>query len=169
MGLKALPANWHDAPTLRLYTDGSSVPNPNTDRGGGWGWVLCEPGAEASPVEGASGRCPGPTTTNQRSELRAAIYGLTHVLGLCESGAWTGGVLEVHTDSEYVIGHGCGRWRVTRKLANADLANQLHAAVALLVAAGVRVGFRYIEAHAGHPGNEAADKLAGLWRGAVGG
>jgi ribonuclease HI len=131
---------------------------------GGWGYVLCEPGGEGAPLEGASGRCPGPRTTNQRSELRAAVYGLNHVLGLCEAGEWCGSVLEVYTDSEYVIGHGVGRKRVTPKLANADLVEQLRAAIACLVATGVRVGFRYIEAHAGHPGNEAADQLAGLWR-----
>src|SRR4051812_3170531 len=84
MGLKfkargPVPATWRDAAVLRLYTDGSAWPNPNTERQGGWGWVLCEPGQEADPIEGASGRCPGPRTTNQRSELLAAFYGLAHL------------------------------------------------------------------------------------------
>jgi ribonuclease HI len=148
------------APILRLYTDGSCHPNPNADRGGGWGFVLCEPGGEDEPLEGQSGRSPDTHTTNNRMELRAACYGLQHVLALRETGRWLGGAVELWTDSEYVL------TRVACKPTplNGDLVQQLQATIALCRAAGIRVTSHHCRGHAGIPGNEHADALAGLWR-----
>lgn len=166
MGLKfkakgPVADSWRDAPVLRLYSDGSASGATNTERLGGWGWILCEPGGEAAPIEGASGRCPGPRTTSQRSELLAAFYGLAHLNELVANGTWTGGVVEVRTDSQYVITV-AGNNKPPK--ANEDLVQRLRGAKALLEAGGVRVRFCHIKAHAGHPGNEMADSLATLWR-----
>jgi ribonuclease HI len=159
-----VPATWHDAPTLRLYTDGSAYPATNSVRGGGWGFVLCEPDGEASPIEGQSGRCPGPHTTSQRSELQAAVHGLTHVLRLAEDGAWSGSRLELCADSQYVLLM-LRVPKLAKARANQDLVAQLRAARSLLEAAGIRLDLRWVKGHGESLGNQHADQLSTLWRG----
>jgi ribonuclease HI len=100
-------------------------------------------------------------TTSQRSELRAAAYGLNHVLEWTESGVWTGREVELWTDSQYVL----TMLRGGKARANPDLVAQLLAAKAMLEAAGVAVRMRHVAAHRGHVGNEMADQLSTLWRG----
>lgn len=145
---KARPAKLR--PVLWAYTDGSAWPNPGP---GGWGYVLTDPRPEAadSPLEGASGASGG-QTTNNRMELQAVIAA---VLRAVELGADD---LVVFTDSEYVRG---GVQSTQRNRANPDLWASLATARRGLR----RLSAQWLRGHSGHPGNELADRLAGLWRG----
>ena len=99
-----------------------------------------------------------PDTTNNRMELTAVIRGLD---------AMTRAVtVHVHTDSTYVMQgitkwiHGWKKngWRTSSKepVKNADLWQLLEAAVARHT-----VHWHWVKGHAGHEGNERADRLAG--------
>lgn len=132
-----------------MYTDGACVPNPGP---GGWGALLTYGGHERELCGGDAG-----TTTNNRMELTAPIEALStltrpvHVL--------------LYTDSTYVR-NGVTRWlprwkangwRTTGRepVKNADLWQALDTA-----AGRHQVEWHWVKGHAGHPGNERADRLA---------
>jgi ribonuclease HI len=104
------------------------------------------------------GLCGGePDTTNNRMELTAVIRALE---ALKRPSA-----VEVHTDSQYVQKgittwiHNWKRngWRTSDKkpVKNADLWQELDA-----LAQQHEIKWLWIKGHAGHPGNECADRLA---------
>lgn len=137
-----------------VYTDGSSTGGWGP---GGWAWVcLDNPFAEQAD-SGGSG-----WTTNQRMELTAAHEAMRANPGL----------LLIVSDSEYVI-KGFTEWargwwaRDFHKVANADL---WRPAVQTYLDRGGphgEVRFAWVKGHAGLPGNERADELAGAARDAV--
>ena len=131
-----------------MYTDGSCKGNPGP---GGWG-VLLQYGEHRRELCGGEAN-----TTNNRMELLAVIEGLTALTRQCE--------IHVHTDSQYVQKgisewiHSWKRrgWRTAagQPVKNQDLWQRLDAVVA-----AHQVAWHWVKGHAGHPGNEAADRLA---------
>jgi ribonuclease HI len=96
-------------------------------------------------------------TTNNRMELQAAIEALTAFP--------EGAAVTVHTDSQYVKNgvttwvHGWKRngWKTAARkpVKNQDLWQALDA-----LTAARAITWKWVKGHAGHPGNEEADRLA---------
>lgn len=131
-----------------MYTDGACKGNPGP---GGWG-VLLQYGEHRREL------CGGEmVTTNNRMELLAVIEGLAAITRPCE--------IHVHTDSQYVQkgisewiqGWKRRGWRTAsgQPVKNQDLWQRLDAAVA-----AHQIAWHWVKGHAGHPGNEVADRLA---------
>jgi ribonuclease HI len=133
---------------VEIFTDGACKGNPGV---GGWGAVLRLGEHEKELFGGEL------MTTNNRMEMRAVIEALKALTRPCE--------IDIHTDSQYVQkgisewihGWKARGWRTADKkpVANADLWQELDA-----LAAGHRIAWHWVRGHAGHPGNERADRLA---------
>ena len=133
---------------VEIFTDGACKGNPGP---GGWGAVI-RAGAHEKELSGNE-----PDTTNNRMELLAAIRALEALKRGCR--------VVLHTDSIYVRDgitkwiHGWQKngWKTAdrKPVKNADLWQQLIAA-----ARPHQVDWRWVKGHAGHPGNERADRLA---------
>jgi ribonuclease HI len=136
-------AEWVD-----IYTDGACKGNPGI---GGWG-VLMRFGDREKALFGGE-----PETTNNRMELMAVIEGLSALKRPCQ--------VRVHTDSQYVqkgISEWLANWKrrnwrtsTGQPVKNQDLWQRLDQA-----AASHSIEWHWVKGHAGHPGNEAADRLA---------
>lgn len=134
--------------TIIAYTDGACRGNPGP---GGWGALLRWNEHERS-LKGAEAQ-----TTNNRMELLGAINALEILREPC--------TVEVYTDSKYVqqgISEWLRGWRARgwrtaggQPVKNQDLWQRLDAA-----ASRHQVSWHWVKGHAGHPGNEAADRLA---------
>lgn len=134
---------------IDIYSDGACLGNPGP---GGWGALLKWRGAEKELSGGER------ETTNNRMELTAAIRGLAALK--------RSSTVRIHTDSTYVRDgitkwiHNWKRngWKTAGKkpVKNMDLWQQLEEAIARH-----RVEWHWVKGHAGHPGNEHADRLAG--------
>ncbi|GAA0233680.1 ribonuclease HI [Cryptosporangium japonicum] len=134
-----------------IHTDGACIPNPGP---GGWGVVLRYGDAVKELRGGEAG-----TTTNNRMELMAAIRALEALTRPSR--------VQLHTDSSYVqqgITSWMTKWKrngwqtaARQPVKNADLWVRLDEAI------GVHeVEWKWVKGHAGDPGNERADELAGL-------
>jgi ribonuclease HI len=131
-----------------IHTDGACRGNPGP---GGWG-ALLECQGRAKSLKGGE-----TLTTNNRMELMAAIRALETLKEPC--------AVQVYTDSNYVRqgimewlrGWKAKGWKTADKkpVKNQDLWERLDVA-----AARHRVEWHWVKGHAGHPGNEAADRLA---------
>ncbi|MGD9786432.1 MAG: ribonuclease HI [Sulfuricellaceae bacterium] len=131
-----------------IYTDGACKGNPGP---GGWGALLVYGGKEKELFGGEK------ETTNNRMELLAVIRALEALTRPCQ--------VRLHTDSQYVQKgisewiHGWKRngWRTSSKqpVKNADLWQRLDE-----LAAGHAIEWCWVKGHAGHDGNERADRLA---------
>ena len=132
-----------------IHTDGACIPNPGP---GGWGALLQQGSHELELCGGEAGE-----TTNNRMELMAPIRALEALKRRS--------VVQIHTDSTYVrngitkwvaawAGNG---WRTSAKqpVKNVDLWQRL-----VLACAEHDVEWHWIKGHAGHVGNERADRLA---------
>lgn len=134
--------------SVEIFTDGACKGNPGP---GGWG-ALMRFGAEEKELFGGERE-----TTNNRMELTAVIEALNSLTRPCE--------VVVHTDSQYVQkgitewihGWKAKGWKTAAKapVKNADLWRRLDA-----LAAKHDVDWRWVRGHAGHEGNERADRLA---------
>jgi len=133
---------------VEIFTDGACRGNPGP---GGWGALLSYGGTRRE-LSGAERQ-----TTNNRMELLAAISALEALKRPC--------TVVLTTDSVYVR-DGITRWLAGWKrkgwrtasgspVKNQDLWQRLDAA-----AARHQVRWEWVKGHAGHPGNEAADRLA---------
>ena len=133
---------------VTIYTDGACRGNPGP---GGWGAILVTDGHEKELWGGEA------HTTNNRMELTAAIRGLEALTRPCE--------VAVYTDSQYVR-NGIREWLANWKqrgwktadkkaVKNQDLWQQLDALVV-----GHDIEWHWVKGHAGHEGNERADRLA---------
>ena len=138
---------------LFAYTDGACSGNPGP---GGWGALLVARDGDRV-VRERELKGGEPLTTNNRMELLAAI----HALEALERPS----ALTVVTDSAYVKG-GITQWlrswkrsgwrTSTRKpVKNEDLWRRLDEA-----RGRHDVDWTWVKGHAGHPGNEEADRLA---------
>jgi ribonuclease HI len=131
-----------------VYTDGACKGNPGV---GGWG-VLLEYDGAARELYGGE-----PLTTNNRMELTAVIRALEALKRSCR--------VRLHTDSQYVQQgisswiHNWKRrgWRTAdrKPVKNADLWRQLDE-----LAGNHDIEWVWVRGHAGHRGNEHADRLA---------
>jgi ribonuclease HI len=136
------------APAVEIYTDGACRGNPGP---GGWG-VLLLSGKHEKELRGGE-----LLTTNNRMELTAAIRALAALKKPCS--------VALYTDSQYVrkgilewLPHWKARdWRTADKkpVKNVDLWQRLEQ-----LAAQHDVEWKWVKGHAGHPLNEAADRLA---------
>ena len=122
--------------SYEIYTDGPCLLNPGP---GGWGALVI-------PAEGAAAKLSGGerSTTNNRMEITAAAEAIESIP--------PGSSAVVHSDSEYVVKTMTKGWK---RNANKDLWERLE-----LAAASRNVEFRWVRGHAGHEGNETADRLA---------
>ena len=160
---------------ITIYTDGSSRGNPGP---GGWGCVLI---TEHKKAEGRKqneeemqdtedevielgGR--ENMTTNNRMELLGAIQGLKEVSGK----EYAVSSVEVMTDSQYVK-KGMTEWidgwikrgwkgSTKKPVLNQDLWEALKKEEDRLKAGGVKVIWKYVQAHVGIPLNERVDTIA---------
>jgi ribonuclease HI len=136
---------------VRIYTDGACIGNPGP---GGWGAVLLS-GTHRKEISGREER-----TTNNRMELQAAIEALRALREPVE--------VDLFTDSAYLkrgISEWLPRWKKQGwrrregnqllPVANEDLWRELDGLTAIH-----RVRFHWLASHAGHAGNERADRLA---------
>lgn len=142
--------DWVDA-----YTDGACKGNPGP---GGWG-VLLVYGAHRKELYGGEAH-----TTNNRMELRAVIEALKSLKRPSR--------IRIHTDSQYVH-KGISEWLAGWKrkgwktadgkpVKNQDLWQELDG-----LSSRHTVKWIWVRGHAGHPGNESADRLANLGVAAV--
>ena len=132
-------------PPIFLYTDGAASGNPGP---GGYGVVL-KCGPLRKEMSGGFA-----CTTNNRMELLAVIIGL-------EAVKWDNAVVEVYSDSTYVVKAVTEDWlqnwqrRGWKKVKNVDLWVRF-----LEVYGRHRVTFHWLKGHAGHPETERCDALA---------
>ncbi len=135
----------NEKPTIFLYTDGAASPNPGP---GGYG-VILRCGSHEKEMSGGFA-----LTTNNRMELLAVIVGL-------EAIRWKNAVVEVYSDSSYVVKAVNEGWlpgwerKNWKKVKNTDLWQRFLAVFRLH-----RVNFHWLKGHAGHPENERCDALA---------
>lgn len=133
---------------IHIFTDGGCRGNPGP---GGWG-VLLQAGDVEKEIWGGETE-----TTNNRMELTAVIRALEALKRRAS--------VQIHTDSQYVHKgisqwiHNWKRngWRTADKkpVKNADLWQQLDT-----LTGGHDIKWNWVKGHAGHPGNERADRLA---------
>ena len=123
------------ASAFDIYTDGSCSGNPGP---GGWGAIVMQ-GDDTQRLSGGHA-----ATTNNRMEITAAIKGL--------EATPPGADVTIHSDSEYLVKTMTKNWK---RNVNKDLWEPLER---LVSARSVR--FEWVRGHAGHPQNEAADRLA---------
>ncbi len=138
----------NDKMIVNIYADGGCRGNPGP---GGWGVVL-QAGEQEKELWGGE-----PGTTNNRMELTAVIRALEALKQPTNA--------HVHTDSQYVQKgisewiHNWKRngWRTADKkpVKNSDLWQILDT-----LAAGHQIRWIWVKGHAGHVGNERADRLA---------
>ena len=133
---------------VEIYTDGACRGNPGP---GCWGvWMVSGPHEK----ELFGGEL---NTTNNRMELTAVITELRALRRPCR--------VILHTDSQYVqkgisewiVGWKARGWRTADKkpVKNADLWQELDEATRRH-----DIQWRWVKGHAGHEGNERADRLA---------
>jgi ribonuclease HI len=133
---------------IDIYTDGACKGNPGV---GGWG-VLVRNGVSEKELFGGA-----PSTTNNRMEMTAVIEALAALEPRSK--------VRLHTDSQYVQKgisewiHSWKRrgWKTADKqpVKNVDLWQRLD-----VLAAQHDVEWIWVKGHAGHDGNERADRLA---------
>jgi ribonuclease HI len=131
-----------------IYTDGACKGNPGV---GGWGALLMS-GGHARELFGGE-----PLTTNNRMELIAVIRALEALKRRCR--------VRLHTDSKYVQQGICEwihswkkrGWKTAGKkpVKNEDLWRRLDE-----LAGRHDIEWLWVKGHAGHEGNERADRLA---------
>lgn len=133
---------------VQAYTDGACKGNPGP---GGWG-ALLRWGDKQKELCGGERN-----TTNNRMELMAVIVTLeTLTRPIC---------IEITTDSQYVkrgVTEWMARWKRNgwktaskQPVKNRDLWERLDNALG-----AHEVRWHWVKGHAGHPGNERADRLA---------
>ncbi len=140
-------SNWHDLPSVIIYSDGACDPNPGP---GGWAALLRFKDQE-KVLTGSE-----PETTNNRMELTAATRALQSLNRPCQ--------VSFYTDSEYLrrgITEWLPNWRKRnwkRKggaLANVDLWQELDQAIQ-----PHQIDWHWVRGHAGDRDNERVDRLA---------
>ena len=133
---------------VELFTDGACSGNPGP---GGWGAILRWRGQERELSGGE------PATTNNRMELMAAISALEALREPCAVQLYTDSVYVRSGLLEWLPGWKKRGWKTADKkpVKNQDLWQRLDAA-----AARHQVEWHWVKGHSGHPGNEAADRLA---------
>ena len=133
--------NWDKTPEIDLFSDGGAEPNPGN---GGFGVIMSYKGKRKEFFKGYR------LTTNNRMELMGVIFGLQRLK--------TKSIVNVYTDSKYVIDGIEFGWAKNEKAINHDL----WARLLELIEKHESVKFNWVKGHAGHPENERCDELANL-------
>lgn len=133
---------------IYVFTDGACKGNPGP---GGWGVFMVDSKGERELSGGE------PETTNNRMELTAVIRALEHLP--------SEEAIQICTDSQYVkngIEEWIHNWKkngwktaAKKPVKNDDLWRRLDE-----LATGREIVWTWVKGHAGHPGNERADRLA---------
>jgi ribonuclease HI len=133
---------------VEIFTDGACKGNPGP---GGWAAVI-RAGAKEKEVSGGE-----PLTTNNRMELLAAIRGLEALKRPCKVALYTDSIYVRDGITKWIHGWRRNGWKTAdrKPVKNAELWQELVEA-----AAPHRIEWHWVKAHAGHPENERADKLA---------
>jgi RNase HI (EC 3.1.26.4) len=136
--------------SITIYTDGACRGNPGP---GGWGALLIA-GANRKEICGGEA-----LTTNNRMELTAAIEALACLKRPSEVELWTDSVYLKHGIELWIANWRRNGWRTANRqpVKNSDLWQRLDA-----LASRHRIRWHWVKGHAGHPGNEHADRLANL-------
>ncbi len=139
-----------DRNRVEIFTDGACKGNPGI---GGWGALLRYDGYEKEIYGGEM------LTTNNRMELLAAVRALEALKRSCQ--------VNLHTDSQYLkkgISEWINDWKIRnwktsakKPVKNDDLWKMLDRLVQLH-----EIEWYWVRGHAGHEGNEHADRLANL-------
>ena len=132
-----------------IYTDGACRGNPGP---GGWGALLIYRDRERMLKGGEA------QTTNNRMELTAAIRALDALRDPCAVKLYTDSTYVKQGLNEWMPGWKRNGWRTSdrKPVKNQDLWQLLDAAVARH-----KIDWCWVKGHAGDPGNERADQLAG--------
>lgn len=140
---------------IYIFTDGACSGNPGP---GGWGVLI------KGPEQNHSFYGYNPCTTNNRMELMGAIEALRYIHTTFSPSLHTPIIL--HSDSRYLT-EGMTKWihqwvrngwKTSQKksVENQDLWKELINLVTPLP----QLSWQWIQGHAGHPENEAVDRLA---------
>jgi len=138
--------------STEIYTDGGCSGNPGP---GAWSYIIAHDG-ERYQDSGAER-----ATTNNRMELAAVIEALREVM---RHRHWKPGTIDLYTDSQYVQ-RGISQWihawlrngwqtAAKKPVKNRELWQSLHE-----LAGKVPVRWHWLQGHAGHPENEACDRM----------
>lgn len=138
----------NNAATVIIYTDGACRGNPGI---GGWGALLSY-GKHEKAIYGGEH-----DTTNNRMELTAAIKALEVLKRPCKIELWTDSTYVKKGISEWIVAWKKNNWQTAAKkpVVNQDLWQQLDK-----LSWQHDISWHWVKGHAGHPGNEAADRLA---------
>jgi ribonuclease HI len=139
--------------SILAFTDGAAKGNPGP---GGWGAIIATAHGHVRELGGGA-----PHTTNNQMELTAPLQALRAVRELP-------GVVDLHTDSTYVI-RGITQWMRNWKrrgwltaegkpVLNRDLWEALSEEVAARGRGGVK--WHWVRGHTDVPGNERCDEIA---------
>lgn len=142
-----------------IYVDGSAKPNPGR---GGYGVVVMN---EKNEIETCYAHYED-ETTNNRQELKAILYALIRWGKKLADLNWRDSIPVVYSDSSYSV-NTFNNWMFSWKNngwkksdnqipENLDLIKEYYK----IYEKGYRIDLRKIKGHAGHIGNELADKLA---------
>ncbi|MDE1942458.1 MAG: ribonuclease HI [Betaproteobacteria bacterium] len=133
---------------VEIYTDGACKGNPGP---GGWGALLAYQGTERELFGGEA------HTTNNRMELTAVIEALKALKRSCQVSLYTDSQYVQKGIMEWIKGWERNGWKTASRqpVKNADLWRELSQEVARH-----QVEWHWVKGHAGHPGNERADRLA---------
>lgn len=134
--------------SVTIYTDGACRGNPGI---GGWG-ALLKSGIHEKTLCGGEHE-----TTNNRMELTAAIKALSALKYPCRVELWTDSVYLKKGISEWIVNWKNNNWKTAAKkpVLNQDLWQQLDQLTQIH-----EIHWHWVKGHAGHPGNEVADRLA---------
>ena len=138
---------------IKIFTDGSCSGNPGP---GGIGGVVL-----INDIVESTYSVPISQTTNNQTEILAAIYGINEVRSFVTENT----VIEIYSDSKYVI-NGITEWIKNWKLKNwktkggtpvlnVELWTELDR-----LNTSMNINWYYVKGHDGHQYNEMADKLA---------
>lgn len=133
---------------IEIYSDGACRGNPGP---GGWG-ALLRYGDREKRLYGSE-----KLTTNNRMELKATIEALRALREPCDVTVWTDSQYVKKGMTEWLSGWKAKGWKTAARepVKNADLWQELERE-----ALRHRVDWQWVKGHAGHEGNEEADRLA---------
>lgn len=141
-------------PIVIAYTDGACKGNGKDGAAGGFGSHILFPNGDVLNIWGGE-----PNTTNNRMELMGAITALANTPSDLPLQLWTDSGYVQKGISEWIYGWKAKGWKKAdgKPVLNQELWQQLDQLCQNRV-----IDWQWVKGHAGHMGNETADKLANL-------
>ena len=140
---------------IEIYTDGSTLKNGAKDAEGGFGVVVIKDG---KIIKAHSARCSA--TTNNREEMKAIIWA-AYMYGDYSSTpvVYSDSSYSVNSFNQWMNNWKANGWKKADKKTpeNLDLIKLYDI---IKNKQNKKIDLRYIKGHAGHIGNELADRLA---------